>query len=96
MNKRLIPPVRYDTGEKFDFFFDKPEVVDIIASDSGLVLDENADLNDSGQEQNEFSAANDGESNVGPHNFGLLPWVPRSVEYSRERRTPFVSTKNDN
>lgn len=95
MNKRLIPPVRYDTGKRFEKKFDMPKKVDIIFCDSDQEQDQvddmNFDLNDTVVERNGASAADVGDSNGRSNNVGLLPWVPRSVEFDRNRKSTLLN-----
>lgn len=92
-NKRLTPPVQYYTGKKFGKRFDKPKLVDIISCDSEQEKDQSYNLNDIATEQvpsdrlnntNGLSAANSTSNNI-----VLLPWIPRSVKYTRQRNDLF-------
>lgn len=51
------------------------------------------DLN--GHRLNIVPLAEDGERNAQTNNLGLLPWVPRRVEYSRERMAQLSTAEND-
>lgn len=98
MKKRLVPPVQYDTGEKYEKKFDESEIVDVIVCDS------DGDQSDIEEEQYENSAAHDSESDDDEsidggsvsvsNNAGLLPWVPRTVEYNRSKMALLTSNVN--
>lgn len=61
LKKRLIPPVKYNTGKKFEKKFKKPKMVDMIDCDPISVP---ITLN---------------------NRHGLLPWVPRNVQFQSGR-----------
>lgn len=95
----MVPPVQYDTGEKYEKKFDEAEIVDVIDCDS------DGDQSDIEEEQYENSAAHDSESDDDEsidgepvsvsNNAGLLPsWVPRTVEYNRSRMALLTSNVN--
>lgn len=92
-NKRLTPAVQYHTGEKFGKRFDEPKLVDIISCDSEQEEDESYNLNDIGPEQvpvNELNNTNGLPAvNSTSNNIVLLPWIPRSVKYTRQRNDLF-------
>lgn len=90
-NKRITPPVQYHTGEKFGKRLDKPKLVDIISCDSEE--DEDETYNDIEPEQVSVDGSNNTNglpaANLTSNNIVLLPWIPRSVKYTRQRNELF-------